>query len=152
MEHTDFPKIFQTFLPIIIFILWAMFSNAGKKRKTRNYPVKEKPKPDSWSMGSPELEKTPYHKAPEKELESKAKPNPVNSSANKAAVTSQLPQHQWVVRAPASPDLQVRISSAPGTSGPAPVHDYGRYSLGELQKLVVWSEILNKPIALRDRE
>jgi|GEM_PF-3145790 hypothetical protein len=150
MEHSDFPKILQTFLPIVIFVLWAMFSSAGKKRKIRNYPPQQTRKPVPQSDHEPELEKQTYHYTPDKELESKAKQNPVISSTQKAAVPAQLPQHQPAIKISMPSDLQVHISSAHGSSGPAPINDYGRYSPEELQKLVVWSEVLGRPVAMRE--
>jgi hypothetical protein len=152
MEHSDFPKILQTFLPIVIFVLWAMFSSAGKKRKMRNFPPQQTQKSAPQSDHEPELEKPTYHHAPDKELESKAKQNPVISSTQKAAVPAQLPQHQPAIKISMPADLQVHISSAPGISGPAPVNGYGKYSPEELQKLVVWSEILGRPVALREKD
>ncbi len=57
MEHSDFSKILQTFLPIVIFILWAMFSNAGKKRKMRNFPERKSAEPDYAIRGRPKKKK-----------------------------------------------------------------------------------------------
>lgn len=150
MEHSDFSKILQTFLPIIIFIFWAMFSNAGKKRKMRNFPLPHNQKTDPESDHPLEQEKKTYHQVPNKDQESTSKTGYAASSGPKATSTGQLPQHEPDIKKSVPPDLHLHVSSSHGASGPAPVYDYGRYSLEELQKLVVWSEILNKPIALRD--
>jgi hypothetical protein len=152
MEHTDFSKILQTFLPIIIFIFWAMFSNAGKKRKLRNFPVPQKRKPDHGSDHMPEQETTTYHQAPNMERETPHKTGYTPSAESKAAATGKLPQHQPAIKISMPSDLPVHISSVPGAQEPKPLKDYGRYSPEELQKLVVWSEILNKPVGLRDWE
>lgn len=160
MEHTDFSKILQTFLPIIIFIFWAMFSNAGKKKKKRNYEAPQKRKTDPLSDHSFDQEVAPYHKAPDRE-ESRATPNPVvvtspDSSrshiSQKPAITGHLPQHQPAIPVSMPSDLQVHIFSAPGASRQSPIQDYGRHSPEELQKLVVWSEILGRPVAMRDQD
>jgi hypothetical protein len=150
MEHSDFPKIFQTLLPIIVFILWAMFSNAGKKRKMRNFPSSQKRKPGPESDNPLDREKTSYHQAPNKEQENPDKTGYAVSSSLKA--TGHFSQHQPAMKISMPSDLHVNISSVHGAAEPKPGKDYGRYSLEELQKFVVWSEILNRPIALRDPE
>lgn len=150
MEHSDFSKILQTFLPIIIFVLWAMFSNAGKKRKVRNFPAPQQRESSPESDHSIEQEKATYHQAPKKEQESSLETAPAASSGLKAATTGQLPQHQPAIKISLPVDSHMQTSSAAGASGPQPVRDYGGYSPGELQKFVLWSEILSKPVGLRD--
>jgi hypothetical protein len=152
MEHTDFSKILQTFLPIVIFVLWAMFSNAGKKRKMRNFPAPRQHKPDPEPGHAIEQVKTTYHQAPKEERESPLKTVPDASSGSKAASTGRLPQHQPAIKISLPADLHMQTSSAAGASGPQPVRDNGGYSPGELQKFVIWSEILSKPVGLRAPE
>lgn len=150
MEHSDFSKIIQTFLPIAIFILWAMFSNAGKKRKMRNFPDAKTQNTDHRSEERPKQEMPTYHKAPESEGKVQAKTKAADTEEPKVVITGQLPRHPSAMPYAIPSDLHMHISPARGASGPSPANDYARYSIEELQRLLVWSEILGRPKALRD--
>lgn len=107
-------------------------------------------KPDSRFDDPPEKKKSSYHQLQDREKEVPAETGPAASQGQQAAKAGNLPQRQPAIRISMPSDLQVHISPAHGASEPAPMKDYGKYSVEELQKLIVWSEILNTPIGLRD--
>jgi hypothetical protein len=127
MDHTNFPKIFQTFLPIVVFVLWAMFSGANKNKKKvgrRVPPHGRLPLPPEEVGLPPKRHETV--KIPE------------------TAVAEKLFQ------IPVSGPVLDNKPCATGESKPVESADYANPSQEDIRKFIVWSEILAKPLALRD--
>jgi hypothetical protein len=129
MDHTNFPKIFQTLLPIVVFVLWAMFSGANKNKKKAARPRQEHPPVMPGEVGLPPKRHETV-KTPETVFES--------------------PVAEKLFQPPSSALPIDQKPYATGEHGPVESADYANHSLEELRKFIVWSEILARPLALRD--
>jgi len=155
MEHTDFHKIFQTLLPIAIFILWALFSKSGKKRgKAAPVPRHERSDHDQSEGPSPAAEKSmPEHNT--RSLED-LQPEVVTEPATDGAMKSHLAIQAGAYDLAISPiDNQKAYSTAieniPTSESGTSFHTtQSGPSVAALQKYIIWSEILSRPVALRD--
>jgi len=213
MEHTDFHKIFQTLIPIAIFIFWALISRPAKKRKKEQEALERKrraqqreeqenrqvaPSPEesvhedghrgqgtqTWKrtlddilgeMGvpmereepeprpieTPRYEKARHEKArtapeskslEEPKIDIKKEPKlAIKETIDAPIVEGAYTLHDSPITSKTAYALGPSLAAQSSTEDQR-LHDLGGYSAAELQRLMVWSEVLGKPLALRENE
>jgi len=197
----DFHKIFQTLLPIAVFVAWALISRPAKKRKKEQAALERKRRMEqaeeaSGDLASP-LPEHPVSHPPvgaerwKQTLEDIFGEMGVPVERGPAPPPAQKPrqEHRDIAQESQSlEDLEPEVPRVPSkapaqktatplSEGAYALHDspitskavyaigpdqaavedrrlnaLGVYSEAELQRLIVWSEVLGRPLAFRESE
>ncbi len=148
----------EKLIPIVIFIIWVIF--AGKKRKKpakkQPGPLKEKQKrPSNPLFGKfqntienflEQLEQTKGKELPQKHRSSHEEDAKYSSS-------EQLNDYEETVKTDTTVNADEKTSKVPlqTTPGYSSQNKKSREKINNLKKAVIWSEILAKPVGLREK-
>ena len=162
-------------MPIAIFVFWAFISRPAQKRKKEREALERKryreqqelnqeaesqapestPSSDPDWREEPDFETQPYDEPhSEKEISRSGsqspegrKPQPTKNPA--PAPESAYTQHDSPITSATAYALGPSLA-AQSSREHERLNDLGYFTASELQRLIVWSEVLGKPNALRD--
>jgi hypothetical protein len=214
MDHSPFEGLLKTLVPIIVFVMWAIVSGSGQKRKKAQeealkrrrqeelerprqraaepgepsdeaiakpgatkqedwkrtiedvleemgLPIERKPEPRPMSEPGPQKKAPPPGEPDEEEesledLEPEVATVPETVSKGKEIPKKQI---QYESRDNAYKQAASPLDGTAAFAAPilAPLDEIGsppasQHSMEDLQKFIVWSELLGKPVALREEE